>query len=197
MSLRNFAVEINMAHPQPQQAQQHPPQPQGDNGPNNNAHNNNFYTPSITAPTDSSYIVINDNCILTLDAALNVAGIGKVLSVRGHELYTLYDAAGHTICQFEGTGLMQRTLTQLDTLKRQHEADRTAKAREAEELARSEKTEALERMVDAMWFMPGMPGARQAADDFAARGASLQNRQTDGVDVEPREASRDWTQSVD
>lgn len=129
------------------------------------------YIPVIKTAEESHLIVINDNCILTLDAVLRVAGIGKVLSHRGHELYTLYNAEGGTICEFEGTGLMQRTVSQIEEITKKH----GARLKELEDTPRDcrLRLEALERMVDSMWYIPGFPGARQAEDDFAARKASF------------------------
>lgn len=125
------------------------------------------YIPVISTREDSRLIVINDNCILTLDAVLSVAGIGKVLSSRGHELYSLYNSEGGVICQFEGTGLMQRTVNQIDEITRKH----AGRAKELD--GNRSRLDALERMVDIVWYTPGMPGANQAEEDFEARRASL------------------------
>lgn len=131
----------------------------------------NAYIPVIRVAEDSRLIVLNDNCIITLDALLSIAGIGKVLSHRGHELYTLYNADGGIICTFEGTGLMQRTCVQIDEITRKH----ASRLKELQETPRDThaRLEALERMVDAVWFMPNMPGAKQAQEDFVARRLTL------------------------
>lgn len=125
------------------------------------------YVPVVSTREDSRFIVINDNCILTLDAVLSVTGIGKVLSSRGHELYSLYNADGRVVCQFEGTGLMQRTIHQIDEISKKH----AGRVRESD--GNKARLDALERMVDIVWYTPGMPGANQAEEDFEARRSSL------------------------
>lgn len=133
----------------------------------------NVYTPVIHAAENSHLIVLNDNCILTLDAALSVSGIGKVLSHRGHELYTLYGPNGKALCEFEGTGLMQRTLDQLERLHAQH-SERYNELRDIRDGRSSkENYERLQRQIDALWYLPGNPGAKEAENDFAARQEAL------------------------
>ena len=133
----------------------------------------NVYTPVIHASEHSNLIVLNDNCILTLDAILSISGIGKVLSHRGHELYTLYGPNGKPLCEFEGTGLMQRTVDQIDRLHREH-AERYNELRSLRDgRAAKENYDRLQRQIDALWYLPGNPGAKEAENDFAARQEAL------------------------
>lgn len=137
------------------------------------------YVPLIKTAEGSRLIVVNDNCILTLDSVLSVAGIGKVLSHRGHELYTLYNSDGRTICEFEGTGLMQRTVTQIDEISRKN----AARLAELEQIPKDvrPRLEAIERQVDSMWYIPGFPGARQAEEDFVTRKAAVYTTTSDEI----------------
>lgn len=130
--------------------------------------------------------MLNDNCILSLDAVLSISGIGKVLSHRGHELYTLYSDDGGHICEFEGTGLMQRTVNQIDELHRRHAArvKELKAARLGDDL--KDQCDRLQRQVDSLWYLPGNPGAKEAEHDFAARKEALDDDATSDDAERPR-----------
>ena len=60
---------------------------------------------------------------------------------------------------------MQRTVEQVESIQKRH-ADR--KKNDA-----NEQIEKLQRQVDALWYLPGNPGAQEAESDFIARKEDL------------------------